>query len=589
MPYLTKRALEGLRDYAYKPSGYTYLDELHQPIWNYITNNWLPLWLAPNLITLIGVSALVMAYVAAAVQLPDFAGSAPLWVYAGSAFATFFYLHMDCLDGKQARRTRNSSPLGQLFDHGCDALAVHLVLTNVACSLNLAMGWRPIAAAFIIMVPWVLAHWEEYHTGIMVYGNGAFGVTEANYSVVLLHLFTWAIRPQSWLIRPFASLVALPSVAAVLPRPVAALLAALQLNELVSITICSMAAQLACQQITRVVRLAGSKQLEHTTLPKAEHGNKQLGRAAAMAHLAQLAALFMMGWALLSLPATAPWQARVHNATFGVIYALQATRLIMAHMSKEPFSIALWTIAAMAAQILNHMFGWVDPLTCAYAVNAVVVVGYLHYVICMVREICAFLKIPCLTPSSDLGCPHTMAAKLKRCVRTYNSIEDFVEGEEWQEAVEALENVTSQVSGDPRGFDLTGDGERWEAAGGDEISEAGEFATVLYDKWVDVLGQAAENLEWEPAQWENLWKDLQKWGRALARAGLDFGGDTGMAELQDIIETYASGAPKQRKRKAPVEEAPADEAGDEAAAPAAAPEAKKAKEAEEEEEEDDDA
>ena len=35
-----------------------------------------------------------------------------------------------------------------------------------------------------------------------------------------------------------------------------------------------------------------------------------------------------------------------------------------------------------------------------------------------------------------------------------------------------------QISGDPRGFDLTGDGERWEAAGGDEISEANEFPTV---------------------------------------------------------------------------------------------------------------
>ncbi len=35
-----------------------------------------------------------------------------------SAFAVFFYLHMDNLDGKQARRTKNSSPLGQLFDHG---------------------------------------------------------------------------------------------------------------------------------------------------------------------------------------------------------------------------------------------------------------------------------------------------------------------------------------------------------------------------------------------------------------------------------------------------------------------------------------
>ena len=49
--------------------------------------------------------------------------SAPLDVplslaLACSGAAVFFYLHMDCLDGKQARRTKNSSPLGQLFDHG---------------------------------------------------------------------------------------------------------------------------------------------------------------------------------------------------------------------------------------------------------------------------------------------------------------------------------------------------------------------------------------------------------------------------------------------------------------------------------------
>jgi ethanolaminephosphotransferase len=29
---------------------------------------------------------------------------------------------IDNLDGKQARRTKSSSPLGLLFDHGCDAL-----------------------------------------------------------------------------------------------------------------------------------------------------------------------------------------------------------------------------------------------------------------------------------------------------------------------------------------------------------------------------------------------------------------------------------------------------------------------------------
>lgn len=112
-----------------------------------------------------------------------------------------------------------------------------------------------------------------------------------------------------------------------------------------------------------------------------------------------------------------------------------------------------------------------------------------------------------------------------------------------------------QVSGDPRGFDLTGDGERWEAAGGDEISEASEFPTVrghcgeplhapahhwpapgprflpartrlpaaaclqvLYEKWVDVLGQAAEHLEWEPAQVGWGWGGAAGGCRAAARA-----------------------------------------------------------------------
>lgn len=32
--YLSQRALEGLKSYAYKPSGYTVLDDLHQPVWN---------------------------------------------------------------------------------------------------------------------------------------------------------------------------------------------------------------------------------------------------------------------------------------------------------------------------------------------------------------------------------------------------------------------------------------------------------------------------------------------------------------------------------------------------------------------------
>lgn len=54
----------------------------------------------------------------------------PTWVYVFGAFTIWFYQTMDAVDGKQARRTGTSGPLGQLFDHGCDA-----VTCTLACSI----------------------------------------------------------------------------------------------------------------------------------------------------------------------------------------------------------------------------------------------------------------------------------------------------------------------------------------------------------------------------------------------------------------------------------------------------------------------
>lgn len=398
MPYFSKRALNGLRDYTYKPGGYTILDKLHQPFWNYITDHILPPWLAPNLITLMGLSALMAAYVTTTIFMPGFQGAAPGWVYFATGSACLFYLHMDCLDGKQARKIKNSSPLGQLFDHGCDALAVHLILAGLVCTFNMGgVNWQTIAGCCCVMAPWILAHWEEYHTGVMVYGNGLWGVTEANYCVVLLHYITAVMGPSRWLWRPLAGLAASAPVAAVLPPAVRSLLGALQLNEVVSFTIAGLAALMAVEQLFRVFRLAGTRQLASTTLPKVEQGHKQLGRARAAAHLVQLAAVFVLGVPLLALPSTAVGPPQVAMITFGVVYAIQATRLIMAHMAKEPFEVAIWPLAAMALQLGNAWSQSLDPTLLAYAVNAVVVGGYLHYVVVMINEICGFLGIPCLT------------------------------------------------------------------------------------------------------------------------------------------------------------------------------------------------
>ena len=48
---------------------------------------------------------------------------------------------------------------------GCDALAVHLIIGAVACSLAIGVSWKAVVGTLGIMIPWQLAHWEEYHSG----------------------------------------------------------------------------------------------------------------------------------------------------------------------------------------------------------------------------------------------------------------------------------------------------------------------------------------------------------------------------------------------------------------------------------------
>ena len=43
---------------------------------------------------------------------------------------------MDNVDGKQARRTGSSSPLGMVFDHGLDAITAYSLTISIAAVLG---------------------------------------------------------------------------------------------------------------------------------------------------------------------------------------------------------------------------------------------------------------------------------------------------------------------------------------------------------------------------------------------------------------------------------------------------------------------
>jgi len=68
--------------------------------------------MAPNLITLVGLMFNVSGCLIYLWDDTTFTKKFPAWMYIYSATTAFIYQTLDAVDGKQARRTGTSSPLG---------------------------------------------------------------------------------------------------------------------------------------------------------------------------------------------------------------------------------------------------------------------------------------------------------------------------------------------------------------------------------------------------------------------------------------------------------------------------------------------
>ncbi len=147
---LSQRALRGLKTYQYQAGGYTWLDDAHQPFWNceplavsrrafsvsashhkqtgtrwacFQPTHWrpsralhlacavcvsrLPMWLAPNLITLAGTLAIVAAYALNVYYNPSFTGEQPACSHTTSQASAH---NAPSLRGGRARRLPPHAP-----------------------------------------------------------------------------------------------------------------------------------------------------------------------------------------------------------------------------------------------------------------------------------------------------------------------------------------------------------------------------------------------------------------------------------------------------------------------------------------------
>jgi len=124
----------------------------------------------------------------------------PSWTFFVAALFQFLYQTLDAVDGKQARRTKSSSPLGQLFDHGCDSFSVTFLILSVAEATKFGVD-RDILFAVtssICLLFWI-SNWTEYHTKVLRTHVANIGVTEAQLLIIAVLLLSGVYGQNIWL------------------------------------------------------------------------------------------------------------------------------------------------------------------------------------------------------------------------------------------------------------------------------------------------------------------------------------------------------------------------------------------------------
>ncbi|XP_050679837.1 cholinephosphotransferase 1 isoform X2 [Leptidea sinapis] len=193
---LNAAQLKRLSEHKYSCTSASILDAWLQPWWCWLVSK-TPLWLAPNLITILGLIINIVTTLILVWYSPDARQEPPRWACALCALGVFVYQSLDAIDGKQARRTGSQSPLGELFDHGCDSISTVFIALGACIAVRLGdyPTWM-FFQCFCAMTLFYCAHWQAYVTGTLKMGR--VDVTEAQYTIIAIHIISAALGPSVW-------------------------------------------------------------------------------------------------------------------------------------------------------------------------------------------------------------------------------------------------------------------------------------------------------------------------------------------------------------------------------------------------------
>ena len=392
--HLTPEAIQGLKDFQYNGADHSLIYKyILSPLAGFLVDHATPSKVAPNTITLFGFSFMIVALLLIQHHCPSFdqctpENNVPGYIFLVNGLALLIYQTLDNMDGKHARKTNSSSPLGLFFDHGLDACNVFIGTVNTICLLGIGTDDLVSIAVITFMTSFAfyVTTWEEYYTHKLELPI-INGPSEGVLSSALMSLGSWYFGQQIWHAYSFNETMVnyLPSSILEL-FPGDHLAGGYSNLNFFCVFLTAMTMREAISKITFVVRNYGIKTI--------------IGLAPLLALMA-LSTLIVLsdGGAKVFIQ-----HQRLSLYIFGVTFVEMTTALMLAHMSKmqyDPFRNTICPLFILYTLVdLKVPMTYVEPFMMVHAslISSFVIVKTKA----VIREMCNALGIWCF----DIVTPH---------------------------------------------------------------------------------------------------------------------------------------------------------------------------------------
>lgn len=136
MTLFTRQEKENFKNWEYKVQDNSITTFYFTPIFNYFLNK-IPVNIAPNVLTFLGMICTFYGYFLTFNYFDLF----PRTISFCLILLWWGYIIFDAIDGKQARKIGNSSPLGEFLDHACDILSDMAVILSFCYVIGIKDKW----------------------------------------------------------------------------------------------------------------------------------------------------------------------------------------------------------------------------------------------------------------------------------------------------------------------------------------------------------------------------------------------------------------------------------------------------------------